>query len=291
MLHVGDLILGTAQFGLNYGINNSHGKPGREEVFKILQYAYDNGIRMLDTAEAYGNAIEIIAAYHQKSKNQFKIISKFKYSSGTDIIHSVNKTITDLDVQYLYCYMFHSYQDVINHPELLKNICKMRDAGLIKYIGVSIYTNEQLEDILKKAEIDLLQLPFNLLDNNIQRGHLIKNAKAAGKIVHIRSVFLQGLFFRDFELLAPESILYPLKQNLKSLHKIARDEQISISALALQYPLRNSSIDGVLFGVDTLAQLQQNLNDLNVHIRETVFTEIDRMDVDSRHLLLPINWS
>ncbi|HEY4323086.1 MAG TPA: aldo/keto reductase [Mucilaginibacter sp.] len=291
MLHVGNLVLGTAQFGLNYGINNSHGKPGREEVFDILEYAYNSGISMLDTAEAYGNALEIIAAYHRKTKGHFKIISKFKYSANTDITQSINKTISDLNIEYLYCYMFHSYLDVINHPELLKRICKMRDDGLVKYIGASIYTNQQLEDVLKKDEIDLLQLPFNLLDNNLQRGRLIEKAKAAGKIVHIRSVFLQGLFFKDFELLAPENVLYPLKQNLRILHNIAQDEQISISALALQYPLHNSSIDGVLFGVDTLAQLQQNLDELKVNIKETVFDEIDRMDVNSRHLLLPINWS
>ena len=41
------LILGTVQFGLNYGINNTIGKPGKENVFQILSYAYDSGIILL----------------------------------------------------------------------------------------------------------------------------------------------------------------------------------------------------------------------------------------------------
>jgi aryl-alcohol dehydrogenase-like predicted oxidoreductase len=291
MLQISSLILGTAQFGLNYGINNSHGKPDEEEVFRTLQYAYNKGIRMLDTAESYGNALEIISAYQKVSKNKFKVISKFKYFEGIDIEESVNKLIHNLNTDYLYCYMFHSYNDVKSHPELLERVYAMKAEGLIAHIGISIYTNDQFECVLGKNEIDLIQLPFNLLDNNLQRGHLLSKAKKLGKTVHIRSVFLQGLFFKDFESIDPENVLYPLKESLSRLHDIAREEQISVSALALQYPFHNSNIDGVLFGVDTLAQLQQNLKELTVEIKETAFEKIDQIKVHVKHLLLPTNWA
>ena len=52
------LALGTVQFGMNYGINNSKGVPDDKEVISILDFAYKNGINTLDTAIGYGNCEE-----------------------------------------------------------------------------------------------------------------------------------------------------------------------------------------------------------------------------------------
>ena len=72
------LILGTVQFGLNYGINNSKGKPSQEEVKKVLDFASDKGINNLDTAESYGDSYEVIGNYHKSSRSKFKIHTKFE---------------------------------------------------------------------------------------------------------------------------------------------------------------------------------------------------------------------
>ena len=85
------LILGTAQFGLDYGIHNQTGKLPSKEIFKVLDYAYANGIETLDTAEVYGNAIEIISSYHESCKNRFKILNKFKYQSGISLINTIKR--------------------------------------------------------------------------------------------------------------------------------------------------------------------------------------------------------
>ena len=60
------ILLGTAQLGLNYGINNKDGKPSVESSIEILSAAYDNNIRFLDTAEAYGDAHEVIGNFHKQ---------------------------------------------------------------------------------------------------------------------------------------------------------------------------------------------------------------------------------
>ena len=72
------LVLGTVQFGLNYGIANTDGKPAPERVRQILQTAYDNGIRTLDTAAAYGESETVLGT---ELKNlglldKMKIVSK-----------------------------------------------------------------------------------------------------------------------------------------------------------------------------------------------------------------------
>ena len=69
------LILGTVQFGLKYGINNTIGKPKKNEVLNLLKFAYNSGIRVLDTAEAYGNAHQLIGNYHKKQDKFLKFVT------------------------------------------------------------------------------------------------------------------------------------------------------------------------------------------------------------------------
>ena len=67
------LILGTVQFGLDYGINNKSGIPSSNIIKQILDYAMSNGIEILDTAEAYGISQQRIGQYHQLSKKNLKL--------------------------------------------------------------------------------------------------------------------------------------------------------------------------------------------------------------------------
>ena len=69
------LILGTVQFGLHYGVNNTTGKPSKENIKSILDSAYNSGIQLLDTAEAYGDSQNKIGEYHKNSTNKFNIIT------------------------------------------------------------------------------------------------------------------------------------------------------------------------------------------------------------------------
>ena len=57
------LALGSAQFGLAYGISNSHGKVSMNEVFRILTLAKSLGINTIDTASAYGNSEDVLGSY------------------------------------------------------------------------------------------------------------------------------------------------------------------------------------------------------------------------------------
>ena len=55
--------LGTAQFGLDYGISNKSGKIEPKEVDKILSFAKKNGIKSIDTAQAYGESETVLGKY------------------------------------------------------------------------------------------------------------------------------------------------------------------------------------------------------------------------------------
>jgi aryl-alcohol dehydrogenase-like predicted oxidoreductase len=280
------IILGTVQLGIPYGINNKQGQPSLNEAFSILDYAYKSGIEILDTAAAYGSAIDVIGKYH-KEHSQFKIITKFHAADGPVTPNTVSKSMEKLGVNNIYAYLFHSYSDFYNSASILTDIETIKQIGIIKNIGVSVYTNDEFENVIESDIIDLIQLPFNLLDNRNKRGFFIDKAIEAKKIIHIRSCFLQGLFFMDANNL-PEK-LKPLKKYLLQLKDIAKQAGITINQLALSYNLQCSNAAGVLIGVDTKVQLQENIDGI-VMLNDETIAKINSIDVRETELLNPVNW-
>lgn len=284
------LILGTVQFGLQYGINNKAGKPNAESVAAILDLAFQQGVRILDTAEAYGDAQEVIGGYHRTSSYRFEIVTKF--SAGRkdlpeELPERVAQDLKTLETDHLYAYMFHSYKDFETYYEGYRaDLEALKAQGLIKKIGVSVYTNAELEHLLAYP-VDLVQLPFNMLDNWAQRGALIAAAKQKGMEVHTRSVFLQGLFFMES---LPEK-LKALKPYLDEVAALSKTYKVSLSDIALNYAVQQEHIDRVLVGVDTAAQLSQNFESLNRPLTGELMAQLDGIAVKENTLLNPSTWN
>ena len=285
------LILGTVQFGLNYGVNNTVGKPSKENIKSILDSAYNSGIQLLDTAEAYGDSQNKIGEYHNNSTNKFNVITKFSSNVeefSLNIIERVHDNLKILDVDKLYCYMFHSFDDFENYfDNYRKDLLLLKKHGIIDNIGVSVYTNNELESVLKFDEISLVQLPFNLLDNDNKRRSILKKAKIKGIEIHTRSVFLQGLFFKKTSELGDK--IKPLEPYLRSLNDLC-DKDYKINDLALNYVCNKKNIDRVLIGVDNVVQLKANIASEKRNIQKEIFKKIEAIDVKEIELLNPSNW-
>jgi uncharacterized protein len=283
------IILGTAQFGLEYGINNQIGKPTIESIDEILDYSNEIGISILDTADVYGNSSQIIGDYHAKRKFKFDTVTKFKDIGDGFLLESwVDKTLTDLGREQLYGCLFHSFTDYLNNPNWIKMLGECKDKRKIKHIGVSIYTNEEFEKAIDDDVVTIIQLPYNLLDNYSIRGSLIKKAKQKNKIIHVRSVFLQGLFFIDVQRMPKK--LVPLIPYIKYVLSLTKRYGISIETLALNYVLSNEDIDGVIVGVDSISQLQSNIGILDYKLSKNIIEKIDLINVKKVELLNPSNW-
>lgn len=278
------LILGTVQFGLNYGINNSKGKPEKENVFQILFYAFERGIRYLDTAELYGNAHDLIGEYHKLYPDKkFKIITKFPHEFDGNLDSKIDMYLNQLNVNNLSAILFHSFDSYKLH----KSLISFKLNGVEK-IGVSIYTNEQMEEVIDDVNVDIIQLPFNLFDNINLRGELLKKAKAKNKIVHTRSAFLQGLFFMNSE--NPFKIRTQLETELKFISNLSKRNSTSIGSVALNYCLKQSNIDGVLIGVDSLVQLKENIAFSQNQESDQCLKEVNTIKIENIELLNPSLW-
>ena len=284
------LILGTVQFGVNYGINNLEGKPSLEKSFNILNVAYENNIKTLDTAEGYGNAHEVIRLFHNNNPTKiFKVITKLPKLVNYDIAHKVESYLKGLKINRLETLMFHSfdcYQNNINNLEIFKNL---KSNNKINYLGVSVYTNDELEKVIKNENIDIIQLPFNLLDNINCRGEILKKAKNKGKIIHTRSSFLQGLFFKD-----PNDkihIVKKLKKQLEILKQIRMESNCSVEELAIGYCVCQNNIDNVIIGVDSINQLKANIKATSYKLNQKILKNINALKVHNLDLLNPSLWN
>ena len=144
------LCLGTVQFGLDYGIANTSGKIVQSEVFEILRYAAAQGIDCLDTASVYGDSERVIGAFLKESPANFKVISKWVAESGQldpvkRIENQLRHTLQDLNLESLDGYLVHHFHDFRNHEAAWTAFAKLKQQGLIRSIGFSLYKLEDLE--------------------------------------------------------------------------------------------------------------------------------------------------
>lgn len=263
------LILGTVQLGLDYGINNKLGKPNSQNAFEILDYAYHHEISLLDTASAYGDSESIIGNYIADTGNEFQIATKLAPLDDSknvlDFINTqLNSSLKSLSKDHIDYYLIHNFMDILNHNDLidlLKNLNKICN------IGVSLYEPEELEYLLlnHSEDIDFIQIPFNILDSRWIKNDILKRTKSKNMKIFVRSIFLQGLIFLEDEK-EMAKIDSSLKEYIEFINTLANKKNVSISHLAMDYVKSFDEIDGILVGCETVNQLKENIYQFNDNI-------------------------
>lgn len=285
------IALGTAQFGMDYGIGNKYGKVSAEEADRILRCAARNGINMLDTASAYGDSEEVIGRFVPEKKPGFRVISKLPtaaaYSPDT-VEKALLASLKRLKSDCLYGYLVHSADDFFKDEGIWDDIVAARDKGLIKKAGFSLYTTDDLETLLeKRLEIDIIQCPYSIFDRRFERYFEILKRKNIE--VHARSVFLQGLPFVD-----PYSLTGSLagaREHILKLNHLSYENGISAAAICLNFVLSNDLVGTVVIGVDSLDQLNANIE--NIGLAEKISNikgSLEQLNIQNEDILLPYRW-
>lgn len=277
MMNANKLVLGTVQFGLQYGINSA-GRPSTEQVSDILDNAKAGSIQILDTSSAYGNAEEVLGDV--KAGSSFKIVSKYP-KCDQSVADTFNNSLKVLGVDHLYGYLLHHFEVYRENKAVWNDFIQLQKEGKVDRIGFSLYEPWELDLILNDGiPFSLIQVPFNIFDRQFEP--YFQKLKEMGVEIHVRSTFLQGLFFKDRNTL-PEK-LEPLKTYLFALDEYSKQTGLSVAKIALNYNLQNPFIDGVLIGVDTNEQLKTNFSSVSDKVIDVNF------DVKETDLLKPINW-
>lgn len=281
------VVLGTVQFGVNYGINNTSGQVSLDEVCKILKIAQEKEILTLDTSSAYGTSEIVLGKALKESSTRFNIVSKYPRSE-TSVRNTFEKSISNLGVESLYGYLVHHFEFYQEHPEILDEMTALKNEGKIKKVGFSLYNVEQLQYLFDKSvKFDILQFPYNIFDKQFEP--FMPKLVEIGVEIHTRSAFLQGLFFKDTNTL-PEKLKL-LKKYLDDLHCYCDNKGLAVEQLALGYVIANPNIKGALIGVDNHEQLEANLKVASVKLSQEDIDYISNIDIIEKALLNPANWN
>ena len=253
------ICLGTAQFGLDYGITNPRGKLKQSDIELILIKCQNLGINFIDTAQSYGDS-EIVLGKSMPLKNKFEIINKLPKQNNFCIENPIlywekcfQESLKKLKKKNINSFLLHNSSDLLGPYKdlLLRWLISLRERKLIKRIGVSIYEAADLEDIPLK-EIQIIQLPFSLYDQRLLSDKTIEKLYNLGIAVQARSIFLQGLILQSAEKW-PNFITADFKKHHTKTTEIFDLNKISMLEAAMGFAENCSFIESFLVGVSSLS--------------------------------------
>ncbi len=272
---ISKFVIGSAQFGLNYGIANTNGRPSPNVIESIIKKAIVSGADYIDTARAYGVSESVIGrVLSQGWESRVKLITKLSplmdCPSHADsntikafVEASVYKSCAELNRKNLDCLMLHRASHYIDWDgNVWKTLLELNKIGVIKELGISIQDPGELDYIVNNKEISFIQMPFNIIDNRwhdqVQK---IKALKKQRKInVHVRSAFLQGLLISEKEQIWSKVNCPNPVEVKKWLQDHAKKYNCkSVKELCLSYVRSMDWVDGIVIGMESVQQLQENI--------------------------------
>jgi aryl-alcohol dehydrogenase-like predicted oxidoreductase len=255
--------LGTAQFGMSYGISNRSGQTADEEVRDILRLAAERRIRVIDTAPGYGSSEEAIGRALPTRDREFLIVTKtpqfraqFVSEIEANLLESTfRESLGRLKCRVAYGLLVHYAKDLlVAGSDLIWNRMKqLKACGLVNKIGVSVYHPAEAEELIERRDLDLIQVPINVLDQRFLNSGCLKGLAQRGVEIHARSVFLQGLLLMNPDDLSNH--FDTVKPVLRLFQQFCREQGISGVDAALGFVSRLPEISAVICGVNNSAQL------------------------------------
>lgn len=270
------VVLGTVQFGLNYGISNTQGQVPLDTVKDMLDVMRSSNCKTIDTAQAYGTSEDVLGYC---GVGDLDVITKIQQT--TNIEDSIQGSLRRLRLDKLEAVMYHSFPLFKQDEASFKCLEKLKSDGLVNKIGFSLYDPKEAEYILDKYNFDIVQVPYNIFDRRFET--VFERLKKSDVEIHVRSVYLQGLFF-----LSPENLpakISELYLPLKKLQSICKD---NVALYCLAFACANKFIDKIVVGATSVKELRENIS----YFSEVTYpTELDALSEGiNSDMLNPSNW-
>ena len=283
------LILGTAQFGQNYGITNVTGKVSELEIRSIFRNARSNQIYTLDTASSYGNSELVLG---NVGVSDFDVITKLPtIGSSTSNFYEVYEnaivsSLKDLKVSRIDTVLLHKPEELLSfYGDAIYNaLRKLKDRGLVDRIGISIYSPELLDEINPMYLFDVIQVPLNVFDRRIISSGWLGRLSEMGVSIIARSVFLQGILLSQVnDLPAYFSKWHPL---FKQWIEFYQENGLSALEASLQFIVQVPEIDKIIVGVESERQLTEIVRAIN----NPVIKVPNDLEAEDLGLISPVHW-
>lgn len=264
------LMLGTAQLGMSdYGVAN---RQSHVDDRALLDRCRHHGVNCYDTALEYGDAELKLGRYFEERGERPFLVSKLKTALDltsdaaleAEVRQKVETILTRLRIARLPALMIHEPQVLTVYGGRLTGIVRrLRQEGLIERAGLSLGASpdRQYADCktwLADDVYELIQLPMNVWDRRVIACGALQRFREQEKLVVVRSVFLQGLFFHSGESLPPV-LREGAPPALARLRAFAEEEGLSVAQLALSYIRDLEGVHSLVIGAETPEQIDDNV--------------------------------
>ena len=284
------LALGTAQFGFDYGVTNQTGRISSNEAKAIIGLAKISGIDILDTAIAYGESESSLGA---AGVEDFKVITKLPaipdevFNVYFWVNNQILASMKRLNIKSLHGLLLHRPEQLNSSkgPELSESLRQLQTDGVVQKIGVSIYSPNELEKIIGLYDIDIVQAPFNIIDQRLLTSGWLRKLNDLGIEIHVRSVFLQGVL-----LLPKELIHYKFRRWMSIFdqwHDWLKENDILATHACIGFVQNFPEISKVVIGIENTIQLEELIVATNQK-KNTLWPKISCSD---EGLINPSNWN
>lgn len=269
-IEVSEIAFGCVEIGMPYGIwvEGPEDMLSEKEAVELLNLAVDSGINFFDTARMYGNSEDIIGKAFKSRRHEVVLATKCVHlldaqgklpSKGKikEIIEqSLLESLRNLQTDYVDLFMLHqATPEILDNEEILTTFAKLKKKGLFRATGVSTYTTEVSKKTIDSGLWNMIQLPFNLMDQ--RQGVLFKEAEEKGVGIVVRSVLLKGLLSDRGVNLHPA--LSKVEKHIANYKRLLEGCNYDLSSLATKFALSFPEVSAVLIGIDKKEYLEQAL--------------------------------
>jgi aryl-alcohol dehydrogenase-like predicted oxidoreductase len=262
------------------------GNVDEREIMEAIQTAYDHGVNFFDTAPFYGfgESERILGKTLKPVRDKVIIATKFglvwnekgdfvKDVSRKNILREIDQSLKNLNTDYIDLYQVHWPDDQTPIEETMETLNELVEKGKIRYIGVSNFSVEQMEEARKYANVVSLQSLYNLLQRDVEKAEYPYTEKNEMGFIPY-SPLAQGLLTGKFNTqttLPPDDVrrqFNPLfqegrfEENLKKVEKIrtvAERYNKPTAQVAVNWLLAKPAVTTVITGAKNKEQILQNI--------------------------------
>lgn len=306
-IEVSEIAFGSVEIGMPYGIGVDNTKDMLPEhaAIDLLNTALDSGINFIDTARMYGVSEEIIGKAFRTRRNEIVICTKCRHlrnqhgelikegKVGNIILDSFNESLYALQTDFIDVFMLHQVDhEILENREIADTFIKLKIEGRIKATGISTYTVEETKKAIDLGIWDVIQLPFNLMDQ--RQASLFEQAQQKGIGIVVRSILLKGLLSNRGKNLHPA--LMNVEKHIEKFDDLLHQVMLSLPEFAIKFGLSFPEVSAVLVGLDKMAYLEQTLKAANgIYLNEKELERAKELSYpDPNYLNLPhwdkMNW-
>ncbi|MBD3385046.1 aldo/keto reductase [candidate division KSB1 bacterium] len=292
---VSEIGFGGVEIGMPYGIGVGRNTepPAEQTSIALLQNALQTGINFFDTAREYGRSEALIGRAFADRRDQIIICSKCKHLPAKlpdkalcrFVVDSCRQSLLALHTAYLDLFLLHDSAITIqNHPAVREALSYLKKNRLVHAVGVSTYTTAETANAIESGFYDVVQVPFNLLDQ--RQLPYIELAGKRGIGVMVRSALFKGILARKNCELHPA--LEPVQTHVEALEEWVKEPVRNLAELSVKFILAFPSVSTVLVGIDQFTYLQQAVQmadnrylgrEIVRQLRERAYPDADFLDL------------